>query len=92
MSHSPTEKQASSAARQLHYHRERLRWMREKMRRNEALLLLYLSYRNSDTAILPGGYRIQGHMSPSPCVEVEKHVPRNSHEQLELRIGEHEVA
>lgn len=89
---SPTEKQASSAAKQLHYHRERLQWMREKMRHNEALLLLYLSVRDADTAILPGGYRIHGRISSAHCVEVEKRVPRNPYEQLELHIGKVEVA
>lgn len=92
MRRSPTEKQASSAAKQLHYHRERLRWMQEKIRRNEALLLLYLSDREADTAILPGGYRIKWSVSPSFCIEVEKRVPKNSCEQLELHIEEHEVA
>jgi hypothetical protein len=90
--HSPTEKQASSAAKQLHYHRERLHWMREKIRQNEALLLLYLSDRDADTAILPGGYRIRGSVSLARCVEVEERVPRNPYEQLELHIEEHEVA
>lgn len=88
----PTEKQASSAAKQLHYHRGRLRWMREKMRRNEELLLLYLSDQDADTAILPGGYRIKGRISSAHRVEVEKRVPRNPYEQLELRIGKVEVA
>ncbi len=53
-----TERQAALAARQLHYHRERLRWMRDQMRDNEALLFLYLAHLGANTAVLPGGYRL----------------------------------
>ena len=56
----PTEKQAALAARQLHYHRERLGWIRDRMRKNEATFSLYLTGLEARAAILPGGYRISG--------------------------------
>lgn len=39
MSRPPSERRAVLAARQLHYHCERLRWIRDKMRDNETLLV-----------------------------------------------------
>ena len=83
----PTEKQAELAARQLHYHRERLRWIRDRMRENEALLLHYLTHLDAVGTTLPGGYRIVRETSPARDVAVEKLVPKNLHEQLELREG-----
>lgn len=83
----PTERQAAHAARQLHYHRERLRWIRDRMRENEVLLLHYLTHLDAAATTLPGGYRIVGETSPARDVAVEKLVPKNPYEQLELRVG-----
>lgn len=89
----PTERQAALAARQLHYHRERLRWIRDRMRDNEALLSLYLMRLEARATVLPGGYKISGqHASPDRDVAVEKLTPANPYEQLALRVGEREIA
>lgn len=80
------------AVRQLHYHRERLHWIQQKMRDNEALLLLYLADMDADTAVLSGGYRIGKRASSAHDVAVEKLVSKNPYEQLVLRVGEREVA
>ena len=88
----PTERQAALAARQLHYHRERLRWMRDRVRDNEALLLTYLGRLDAGTAVLPGGYRIVGKASPAQDVTVEKLMPKSPYEQLALRLGESRIA
>lgn len=76
----PTERQAAMAARQLHYHRERVRWIEQKMRDNEASLLLYLSSLDANTAVLPGGYRGRDRASPDHDIAVEKLVPKNTYE------------
>lgn len=84
----PTERQAALAARQLHYHRERLRWMHDRLLENEALLLTYLRSLDASTAVLPGGYRIVGEAYPVRDVAVEKLIPKCPYEQLELRVGD----
>ena len=72
----PTERQAVLAARQLHYHRERLRWIRGRMRDNEALLSLYLMGLEDPATVLPGGYRISGdHASPDRDVASREVIP-----------------
>lgn len=92
MKRPPSERQAALAARQLHYHRERLRWFRDKMRDNETVLLSYLTRLDSDAAILPGGYEIAGELaSPSGDVAVRKLTPESPYEQLALRVGEREI-
>ncbi|QIN84601.1 hypothetical protein GBA63_19575 [Rubrobacter tropicus] len=89
----PTERQAALAARQLHYHRERLRWIRDRMRDNEALLLRYLTGLEKRATVLPGGYRISGERAaPDRNVAVEKLALANPYEQLVLRMGEREIA
>jgi hypothetical protein len=61
----PTERQAALAARQLHYHRVRLRWIEDKVGENEALLLSYLTHLDTGAVVLPGGYMVSGgHASP----------------------------
>ncbi len=63
------------------------------MRDNEALLLSYLTRLEARAAVLPGGYRISGERaSPDRDVAVEKLAPANPYEQLELCIGEREIA
>jgi hypothetical protein len=88
---SPTERQAALAARQLHYHRERLRWIRDRMRDNEALLLIYLTRLGADATVLPGGYRVEDHASTGRGVGrevgVEKLVPESLYEQLVLPVA-----
>ena len=89
----PTERQAALAARQLHYHRERLRWIEGRIRDNEALLLLYLSRLEAAAAVLPGGYRVTGVPASLPeAVAIEKLIPQSPYEQLPLRIGAREIA
>ena len=89
----PTERQAALAARQLHYHRERLGWLRDKMQENEALLTLYLTGLETRAAVLPGGYRISGeHASLDRDVAVEKLSPAAPYEQLSLCVGDCGVA
>ena len=93
MKRPPTERQAALAARQLHYHRERLRWIRDRIRDNEALLSLYLTALDARATLLPGGYRIsEQHAPPDRDVAVEKFSPANPYEQLALRVGEREIA
>lgn len=87
-----TEKQAALAARQLHYHRARLRWMQERMRDNEALLLLYLTRLDAEATTLSGGYRVAGRASSVHDVTVERLAPENRYEQLALRMGERGTA
>ena len=88
MNRPPSERQAATAARQFHYHRERLRWIRDKMRDNEALLLSYLTRLDADAAVLPSGYEIAGERaSPYVDVAVRKLTPESPYEQLSLRIG-----
>lgn len=89
----PTERRAALAARQLHYHRARLRWLQDRMRDNEALLVWYLTSLEVGVTVLPGGYQIMGGSAPtSQGVAVEKLAPECPYEQLELRVAEHEVA
>jgi hypothetical protein len=89
----PTERQAALAARQLHYHRERVRWIRDRMRDNETLLSLYLAGLENHAMVLPGGYRILNERAlPDRKVAVQKLSPASPYEQLALRIGEREIA
>ncbi len=86
----PTERQA---ARQLHHHRERLHWIRDRTRDNEALLLSYLTRLDADAAVLPGGYEIVGERTSHPeDVAVRKLTPESPYEQLALRVGKLEIA
>ena len=83
----PTEGQAALAARQLHYHRARLGWIRDRMRDNEALLLLYVTRLGTGKTVLPGGYRVTVEPATHPKeVEVERLTTNGPHEQLELRL------
>lgn len=85
----PTERQAARAARQLHYHRARLRWIEDRTEENEALLLSYLTRLGAGDAVLPGGYRVSGtHAAPSGGVAVERLAPESPYEQLVLSEGE----
>jgi hypothetical protein len=88
----PTEKQAGRAARQLHYHRERLRWILSRMRENEALLRLYLTVLDAEEAVLPGGFRVGRGSSSDGGIGVKKLAPKNPYEQLVLPVEERRVA
>lgn len=92
MKSSPTERQAALAARQLYYHRVRLRWIRGRMRENEDLLHCYLTSLDTDTVVLPGGLRIRGDASSTREISVEKLTPKHLHEQLALPVGQREIA
>ena len=88
----PTECQAAFAARQLHYHREKLRWIQERMRDNEDLLRLYLTHLDTNIVVLPGGFRISGHPTTAQELAVEKLAPKNLYEQLALPVEQREIA
>lgn len=89
----PTERQAVLAARQLHYHRARLRWIEDRVEENQALLLSYLTRLGTGATVLPGGYLVSGeHASPDVDVAVERLAPKNPYEQLVLRVGGGETA
>lgn len=92
MRRSPTERQAALAARQLHYHRERLRWMLSRMRENEEMLRFYLAALDAQEAVLPGGFRVRDRSVPDPGIHVEKLMPENPYEQLVLPVEELAVA
>lgn len=93
MTPAPTERQAALAARQLHYHRRRLRWIEARTRDNEALLLSYLTRAGTGAAVLPCGYRVSGAgASPDGDVAVERLAPESPYEQLVLRTNERRSA
>ena len=83
---SPTERQAAFAARQLHYHREKLRWIQARMSQNEDLLRLYLTHLDTSTTVLPGGFRVRSNPATAQELAVEKLTPKNLHEQLALPL------
>ena len=89
---SPTERQAAFAARQLHYHREKLAWLLDRMSQNEDLLRLYLTHLDTNTAVLPGGFRVAGNPATSHELAVEKLAPKNLYEQLTLPVEQREIA
>ena len=89
---SPTERQAAFAARQLHYHREKLRWIQERMRDNEYLLRLYLAHLDTSTAVLPGGFRVGVNPATAQELVIEKLTPKNLYEQLALPVEQREIA
>lgn len=88
----PTERQAALAARQLDYHRGRLRWMERRARDNGDLLLLYLTLLDAATAVLPGGYRVSRAPDGSGGITVEKLAPATRYEQLVLHAGGREIS
>ena len=88
----PTERQAAFAARQLHYHREKLRWIRERMSQNEDLLRLYLTHLDTATAVLPGGFRISCNPAFAGELAIEKLQPKNLYEQLTLPVEQRDIA
>ncbi len=45
-------------ARQLLYHRDRIRWMEKRMENNAALLETYLVAQDKQAAVLTGGYAV----------------------------------
>ena len=53
-----TERRAARAARQLLYHRERIRWMEERMEANAATLEAYLVGQDKEAAVVSGGYAV----------------------------------
>lgn len=53
-----TDRRASLAARQLLYHRGRIRWMAGRMEDNAAALRTYLLTEGKEAAVLPGGYAV----------------------------------
>ena len=89
---SPTERQAAFAARQLHYHREKLRWIQDRMSQNEDLLRLYLTHLDTNTTVLPGGFRVGCSPAITQELAIEKLTPRNLYEQLTLPVEQREIA
>lgn len=88
----PTDRQAVLAARQLHYHRERLCWMQDRIRENEDLLRFYLTCLDAGATVLPGGFRIGRDHPTAVEIFVEKLAPKNLHEQLILPMEKREIA
>ena len=88
----PTERQAALAARQLHYHREKLLWIQDRMRQNEDLLRLYLTCLETNVAVLPGGFRVGGNPATAQELAIEKLAPKNLYEQLVLPVEQREIA
>ena len=88
----PSERQAALAARQLHYHRGRLRWLLSRMQENEDLLRLYLTILDAEQAVLPGGFRVVRGTPLDGGLGVEKLAPNNPYKQLVLPVGERQVA
>ena len=83
-----TERRAANAAWQLLYHRERLRWMEERMGENVALLESYPALAGEEETVLPGGYVLireeEGGEAP---VEVRRTAAEDGFEQLRLGEG-----
>lgn len=79
-----TDRRAATAARQLAYHRDRMRWMERRMEENEAALESYLTLQGSEAATLPGGYRLV--RGDSGGLVVEEPEPTTRYEQLELPV------
>ena len=93
MTPGPTERQAALAARQLHYHRQKMRWIEGRMRDNKALLLSYLTRVGTGAAVLPGGFRVTDeNASPDGDIAVERLNPGTPYEQLLLLTDERESA
>ena len=83
-----TECRAALAARQILYHRERLRWMEDRMGENAALLEAYLALAGEKvTAFLPGGYVLTCEESGGTPVEVRRVAAEDGFEQLRLIVG-----
>ena len=87
-----TERRAAEAARQLLYHRERLRWMEGRMEENAAVLEAYLVGAGEERAAVAGGYVLAlsggdpGGEGAAP-VEVERAPAGGGGEQLRLDLG-----
>ena len=92
MRRSPTERQAAFAARQLHYHRKKLRWILDRMSQNEDLLRLYLTHLDTSTTVLPGGFRVGCSPAITQELAIEKLTPKNLYEQLTLPVEQREIA
>lgn len=87
----PTERQAALAAKQLHYHREKLLWLQARMIENEELLLLYLTHLETNVVVLPGGFHVAGNPATARELTIEKLTPKHLYEQLALPV-DREVA
>lgn len=88
----PTERQAALAARQLHYHREKLLWIQTRLSQNEHLLRLYLTRLDTNVAVLPGGFRVEDNSATTQELATEKLAPKNLYEQLALPLEQREIA
>lgn len=77
-----TDRRASLAARQLLFHRERLRWMAGRMENNADAVRTYLVARGREAAVLPGGYA--GGLADDGEVVVSGPRAAEGYEQLEI--------
>ena len=82
-----TERRDANAGRQLLYHRERLRWMEERIGENMALLGSYLALVGEDETILPGGYVMARDGGSGSPVEVRRIAGGGGFEQLRIDVG-----
>lgn len=74
------------AAKQLRYHRERVRWMERRMAENEYSLVSYLQETETETALLPGGFVVS--LMSDGSVEVGQRIIRSGYEQLVIEESE----
>jgi hypothetical protein len=77
-----TERRAANAAWQLLYHRERLRWMEERMGENVALLESYLALAGEEETVLPSGYILIREEGGEAPVEVRRTAADDGFEEL----------
>jgi hypothetical protein len=82
-----TERRAALATRQLHYHRERLGWMEERMGENTALLESYLAFAGEVETVLPRGYVLVREEGSETPVGVRRIAASGGFEQLQLKVG-----
>ncbi len=73
---------AGQVARQLHYHRERIQWMEQKIEENERALKAYLVTTGKDAEILPGGYAVA--ITEDERLALQQPTTGTKYEQLEL--------
>lgn len=84
MSAKITERRAAHVARQLLYHRKRIRWMAERMEINSAALETYLVAQGKEATILPGGYAVGITDAGEIAVQEPAAGPELRYEQLKI--------
>jgi hypothetical protein len=75
-------RRAARAARQLHYHRQRIRWMESKIEENHDLLRTLMDETGEDALIVPG-FTLR--LTEEGRLEIERIQGSGEYEQLRLR-------